>query len=146
MDNTSKPFTPVSPTRDLENSPPYVRVIFGNFRVGNDEVVRCVEPFVTRVERSPLCRLRSLTLPIEGGTFENIDFWGRPAHERSVVMHGSRVFLTGTGATRQPLTREIRKVTQVIFITWIGGDVRYAVQGLVGDSSDIACVIGVWPL
>ena len=128
------------------NSPPSIRVQFSNRRIGDNQILGGVEPLVARIERRPLPRLRNRTHTTFGRGFEDIDFRSRPTHERPVIVRRSRMFLARAGATRQPLTRKVRKVPQVEFVAGELRDVRHTVQGLVGNSSDIACVIGVRPL
>jgi len=129
-----------------KNSPPSIRVQFSNCRVGNDEIIRRVEPLVTRIERRPLPRLGNSTLAFMDGGFENINFGSGPAHERAVIVHRSRMFLVGAGTARQPLTGKIRKVPLVVLVAGEEGHVRNAVQCLIGNGPDITCVIGVRPL
>ena len=126
--------------------PPSIRIQFSNRRVGNDEILGRVEPLVTRIEWPPLSGLGNRTLTSLDGGFENIDFGSRPTHERAVIVLWSRMFFAGAGTTRQPLTRKIRKGVLVEFVPRVEGNVRHAVQGLVGNCPDIACVIGVRPL
>jgi len=78
--------------------------------------------------------------------FENINFGSGPAHERAVIVHRSRMLLVGAGTTRQPLAGKIRKVPQVVLVAGEEGHVRNPVQRLIGNGSDITCVIGVRPL
>ena len=80
------------------------------------------------------------------GSFEDIDFGGGPPHERAVIVLGPRVFLTGTGATREPLTWEVRKGILVVLVAWVEGNIWYAIQSLVGNGADITRVVGVRPL
>lgn len=90
--------------------------------------------------------MRDGTQVIVDRGFEDIDFRSGPAHVRAVTVLRSRVFLTGTGATREPLARKVGKVTQVVLIAWVLGNIRYALPSLVGDGTDIARVVGVRPL
>jgi hypothetical protein len=106
------------------NGPSSIRVLFRNFRVGNLEVGRCVEPLITRVEWGPLARLRNGALVVLDGGLEDIDFRGGPTHKRAVTVLRSRVVLIGTCASREPLTWKVRKGVLVVLVAREGGDIR----------------------
>ena len=78
-----------------------------------------MEPLKTRIERRPLTRLRNGTLIIMACSLEDINFGSGPANERAAVVHGSKIDLTRTGATRQSLTREVQEVTVDVLVVWI---------------------------
>lgn len=61
-------------------------------------------------------------------------------------MFGSRVVLTGAGATREFLTRKVTKGIIVVSVAYEAGDIWYAIQGLVANGADITRVVGVRPL
>ena len=82
--------------------PSGVHILYRNGPVGDHRILGHIKPFVARIERRPLTRLRNGTLwPLCRG-LKHIDFRSGPAHERAVSMRRSGVFLTGTGTTGQP--------------------------------------------
>ena len=54
--------------------------------------------------------------------------------------------LTGTGATREFLTRKVTKGKIVVSVTYEAGDIWYAIVRLVANGADITRVVGVRPL
>jgi hypothetical protein len=126
--------------------PPSVRVLKRNGGVGDDQISGRVEPFVASIERRPLTGLGNGTLLSLCRSLENIDFGSRTAHERAVAVCRSRMCFTGASATGEALTREVRKIPQVILVAWIKRDVRYPFVSLVWNGPDVAGIVGVRPL
>lgn len=59
--------------------------------IRNNQVVRSVEPFIMRIERRPLARLRYMPSTVTNLGFENINFWGGTANIRAVGVDWPRM-------------------------------------------------------
>ena len=98
------------------NPPPRIPVQFSDRRVWNNEILGGVEPLVTHIGRRPLPNLGNRTQTTFDRGLEDIDFGSRSTQKRAIVVRRPTMFLVRVGATRQPLARKIRKVSQAGFV------------------------------
>lgn len=87
-----------------------------------------------------------MTLTTTDLSFEDIDFRSGAADVCAVGVNGARMRLARACATRQALAWEVRERVVVAWIAINGRVVRNTIDSLIGNSADVASIVGVRPL